>query len=211
MTPAGRTRRFGRQHERVRRLCFALLLHEGEHQPADVTKGMLLIEMERLGLCPLREVNDLCQCLVLPTCSTDLGIAEPSLGVFKTAKCMLKFGERSRPLSRRQVEQQFCCPGRIVSFSTPDQAGDNHPMEQYVIAAWSKPGECVGHCETSGEDNDSCRTAGWVANRTSQQKLYSAQGFRGKPARGEPRFTDIVRLTCGDGKQPSKPLDRFTK
>jgi hypothetical protein len=50
-------------------------------------------------------------------------------------------------------------------------------MEQHVIAAWSKPGEFVAHSEPSGEDNDSSRTVGGVADRASQQKLYSAQAL----------------------------------
>src|SRR5688500_2851406 len=92
------------------------------------------------------------------TCSTNFSISEPSLGFFKAAECMLEFGERSRPLSRRQIEQEFRCPGSVICSTALDEAGDNHPMEQHVIATRSKPGEFVGHSEPSGEDNDSSRT-----------------------------------------------------
>jgi hypothetical protein len=46
---------------------------------------------------------------------------------------------------------------------------------------------------------------------STQQKLYSAQAFRGKPVRVEPHPFNIVRLTCGEGKQTEKSLARLMK
>jgi hypothetical protein len=65
----------------------------------------------------------------------DLSTSELSLRFFEAANSMLKLGERSGPLSRRQVHQKLCSPGCMMGFSAAHQAGNNHPMEQYVIAA----------------------------------------------------------------------------
>jgi hypothetical protein len=48
------------QHERVGRIGLVLLLYERKHEATDFAEGMLLIKVECLCLCPLRELNDLC-------------------------------------------------------------------------------------------------------------------------------------------------------
>ena len=63
---------------------------------------------------------------------------------------MLCLDKGSRPLSRSKIHEEFSRPRCVTVASGPDQAGDDHAIQDDVLAARGELVEAVGHNRTSG-------------------------------------------------------------
>jgi hypothetical protein len=70
---------------------------------------------------------------------------KPLLGIHQARKRMLLLGKGSRSLTGRQVRQRFYRPGRVLAWAASDQAGDDDPIQQHIVAAGCQPRESIGH------------------------------------------------------------------